>query len=220
LQNFLSMNKKTNIIFIIFIILFVSQRINASSDKNGNRESETENPRPKFIYQLDNLTYFDNRMFYLPYHPSKMFFGDRFTALCGIGINKDGYHKLYAGLTSMLPFGTELNNYKYQPMIYYKYQQDFDNQKLKLHFGILPYREIEMSLPGYIRRGSAEYTVPNLQGALAQYKLSINEKTALAVEYLVDWRKTKTKTERDNFEMILIGKLTINKIIDFIMLLI
>ena len=201
--------RKTRLLFITFSIFFALQNIGAV---------ETVTPKPKFIYKVDNLTYFDNRMFYLPYHKSKMFFGDRLTALVGIGINSDGDHKLYTGVTAMVPFGTDFKSYTFLPMVYYRFQQKFDTkleQNLKLHFGILPYREMEMSLPSFIRKGSSEYSAPNLQGVLAQYQLKINEKSKLSLEYVADWRKAKNKTQRDNYGMILDGKISAAKIMDF-----
>jgi len=197
--------QKTKKLFLIFISIFlVSQNIDAADSV------DTVAPqKPKFIYRIDNLTYFDNRMFYLPYHPSKMFLGDRLTALAGIGLKKE--HKLYAGLTAMIPFGSDYKSYKFQPMVYYRFEQALnDKQNLKLHFGILPCREMETSLPGFMRRGSAEYTIPNLQGTLAQYQLKINDKNTLSLEYAFDWRKVKSKTDRDNYGMILAGKLANN----------
>jgi hypothetical protein len=170
----------------------------------------------KFIYKIDNLAYFDNRVFYSPYNPAKMYFGDRLTALGGLGIKDE--HRLYAGVTAMLPFGADFKEYKFQPMIYYRFQQKFSGkteQKLNLHFGILPYREMEMTLPSFIRKGSAEYSMPNLQGVLAQYKLDFNEDYKLNFEYLFDWRKIKSETQRDFFGMILNGKMTAAKAMDF-----
>jgi len=188
-------------IFILLSMLIISQSIAA-----------TDGTTPKFLYKFDNLTYFDNRAFSSPYNPTKTFFGDRLTALPGFGI-KDKF-ELYAGLTAMMPFGTDYNDYKYQPMAYFKYQQGFNTgrdkpfeDKINLYFGILPYREIKMALPAFIRKGSTEYSMPNLQGALAQYELNIyNTKKKLLLEYVVDWRKIKTATERDWFGMILSGK--------------
>ena len=203
--------RKTKLFFILISIFFVLQNIGAN---NAADSIQPVKVKPKFIYKIDNLTYFDNRMFYLPYHKSKMYLGDRLTTLAGIGLNKEGEHKLYAGVTAIVPFGTDFKEYKFQPMVYYKFERDFfckdcffEKQQLKLHFGILPYREMIMAMPGFIRRGSAEYTVPNLQGALAQYALSADEGDILMFfEYAVDWRKIKTKTQRDNFGMILDGK--------------
>jgi len=205
--------KNTKLFFILISIFFVSQNIGADI-----RIDTIVKVKPKFIYRVDNLTYFDNRLFYLPYHQPRLFFGDRLTALGGIGINKDGNHKLYAGLTTNLFFGTDFKNYTFMPMVYYRFEKDFLQEScigcehnLKLHFGILPYREIEASLPNFIRRGSAEYTMPNLQGALVQYNL----KNRLLLDYAFDWRKVKTDIQRDNFGMILAGRVPTAKIMDF-----
>ena len=188
--------KKPKTIFILLSIFFVSQNIGANNSADSVIPVKI---KPKFIYKFENLTYFDNRIFHLPYHQPKMYFGDRLTALAGIGLNKEGEHKLYAGLTAIVPFGTAFKDYKFLPMVYYKYQQEFKKHNLKLHLGIVPYREMELTFPAFIRKGSAEYSMPNLQGALVQY--NFNHK--LLLEYAVDWRKVKTKTERDNYGMIL-----------------
>jgi len=205
--------RKTKLFFILISIFFVLQNIDAN---NAADSIQPVKVKPKFIYKIDNLTYFDNRLFYLPYHKSKMYIGDRLTALVGIGLNKEGEHKLYAGLTAIVPFGADFKEYKFLPMVYYKYQKDLSiknyKQTIKLHFGILPYREMEMSFPVFIRKGSAEYSMPNLQGALAQYKLNFMDNFMyLFFEYAFDWRKIKTKTQRDNFGMILNGKFNFYK---------
>ncbi|MDR0295139.1 MAG: hypothetical protein LBH91_02970 [Prevotellaceae bacterium] len=197
---------------ILCLLLFAGYILSA---QNIAATDGTSPVTPKFLYKFDNLTYFDNRAFSSPYNSSVTFFGDRLTALLGYGI-KDRV-ELYAGVTAMMPFGKDYNDYKYQPMAYLKYQQNFntgkDNpyvDKINLYFGILPYRKIKMVLPGFIRKGSIEYSVPNLQGALAQYELNICDiKKKLLLEYVVDWRKIATATERDCFGMILGGKYSI-----------
>ena len=191
--------KNTKLLFILISIFFVSQNVFADT---------IVKTKPKFIYKIDNLTYFDNRLFYLPYHQPMLFFGDRLTALGGLGLNKEGDHKLYAGLTANIFFGNNFKNYAFMPMVYYRFEKDFPRKQkkcigcehtLKLNFGILPYREMEMTFPGFIRRGSTEYTAPNLQGALLQYNFGVK----LLLEYAVDWRKMKTHIQRDNYGMIL-----------------
>ncbi|MDR3326528.1 MAG: hypothetical protein LBT04_00065 [Prevotellaceae bacterium] len=155
----------------------------------------------KFIYKIDNLTYFDNRVFYSPYSPTKLFFGNRLTPLVGLSLTdkEKAEHRLYAGITFLQPFGAEWESYKFLPTIYYQYER----YEWKLRFGTVPYREMLMSLPSYVRRGSAEYSQPNMQGGLLQYKGKKGY-----VEFLADWRELKTNQKRDNFGVILDGKYT------------
>jgi len=172
LQIFFMKNLKYTL--ILLLTLSSLQSINADT-------IATAPEKPKFIYKIDNLTYFDNRTFYSPYNPNIMFFGNRLTAMVGIGVQKQ--YNLYAGVTAMIPFGTDFKDYKFQPMVYYRFQQDFackkvdNSQNLTLNFGIFPYRTMLMTLPGIIRKGSIEYTIPNMQGALAQYQNN-GEKTS------------------------------------------
>ncbi|MBR5190214.1 MAG: hypothetical protein IKW17_08155, partial [Paludibacteraceae bacterium] len=75
----------------------------------------------KFVYDIDFLTYFDNRESRIPSYPSKTLFGMRLSPEIGFEINDSTYgnHKLMAGASYIQPFGSQWTDIKIHPTIYY-----------------------------------------------------------------------------------------------------
>ncbi len=156
----------------------------------------------KFIYNVENFTYFDNKVVFAPEQVRGMWFENRLTALAGIGLGEenDSQHSLYAGLSYTQPFGDNYQEYKLRPMVYYNFQRD----GLSIYFGILPYSRMLCSLPSVMRTGSAEYVMPNLSGFLVQYSYDGG-----SVEALADWRQLRNQFQGNRYGVALVGKQSI-----------
>lgn len=156
----------------------------------------------KFIYNVENFTFFDNKVVFNPNQKRDFFFANRLTALAGIGLSEENgsQHSIYAGMSYTQPFGTNYQEYKLCPMAYYNFRRD----GLSMYFGVLPYKRMINSLPSVMRTGSAEYKTPNLNGLLVQYKYNGG-----SVEALVDWRQLRNQTQGNKYGVALVGKQSI-----------
>ena len=135
----------------------------------------------KFVYDIDFLTFFDNRESRIPSYPSKTLFGVRLSPEIGFEINDSTYgnHRLMAGASYTQPFGSQWPDIKIRPTIYYRYrQQGFD-----LSLGFVPWRNIRTSLPDYLFSDSLRYFSPNIQGVHFGY----SSRHGFA-EFICDWR--------------------------------
>ncbi|MDR2684496.1 MAG: hypothetical protein LBB53_03835 [Prevotellaceae bacterium] len=155
----------------------------------------------EFAYDVDFLTYFDNREYHFSPNlgSSKTFFGFHLTPAVGLALidKENGEHKLLAGITYIQPFGTDWKSVKILPTVFYNYKKI----GFALNFGTIPYSKMLEKLPSYFRRSSANYSAPNIQGALFQYKNKIGY-----VELLCDWRGMQSKDTREAFLLAVSGK--------------
>lgn len=153
----------------------------------------------KFVYDIDFLTFFDNRESRIPSYPSKTLFGMRLSPEIGFEINDSTYgnHKLMAGASYTQPFGSQWTDIKIRPTIYYSYrQQGFD-----LSLGFVPWRNIRTSLPDYLFSDSLRYFSPNIQGVHFGY----SSRHGFA-EFICDWRGMQSPETREAFRLLLAGK--------------
>ena len=153
----------------------------------------------KFVYDIDFLTFFDNRESRIPSYPSKTLFGMRLSPEIGFEINDSTYgnHKLMAGASYIQPFGSQWTDIKIRPTIYYRYrQQDFD-----LSLGFVPWRNIRTSLPDYLFSDSLRYFSPNIQGVHFGY----SSRHGFA-EFICDWRGMQSPETREAFRLLLTGE--------------
>ena len=153
----------------------------------------------KFVYDIDFLTFFDNRESRIPSYPSKTLFGMRLSPEIGFEINDSTYgnHKLMAGASYIQPFGSQWTDIKIHPTIYYRYrQQGFD-----LSLGFVPWRNIRTSLPDYLFSDSLRYFSPNIQGVHFGY----SSRHGFA-EFICDWRGMQSPETREAFRLLLAGE--------------
>lgn len=150
----------------------------------------------KFVYDIDFLTFFDNRESHIPSYPSKTLFGARLSPEIGFEINDSiyGNHKLIAGASYIQPFGSQWTDIKIRPTIYYRYrQQGFD-----LSLGFIPWRNIRTDLPDYLFSDSLHYFSPNIQGVHFGY----SSRHGFA-EFICDWRGMQSLETREAFRLLL-----------------
>ena len=153
----------------------------------------------KFVYDIDFLTFFDNRESRIPSYPSKTLFGVRLSPEIGFEINDSTYgnHRLMAGASYIQPFGSQWTDIKIRPTIYYRYrQQGFD-----LSLGFVPWRNIRTSLPDYLFSDSLRYFSPNIQGVHFSY----SSRHGFA-EFICDWRGMQSPETREAFRLLLTGE--------------
>ena len=153
----------------------------------------------KFVYDIDFLTFFDNRESRIPSYPSKTLFGVRLSPEIGVELSDSTYgnHKLMAGASYTQPFGSQWTDIKIHPTIYYRYrQQGFD-----LSLGFVPWRNIRTSLPDYLFSDSLRYFSPNIQGVHFGY----SSRHGFA-EFICDWRGMQSPETREAFRLLLTGE--------------
>lgn len=153
----------------------------------------------KFVYDIDFLTFFDNRESHIPSYPSQTLFGTRLSPEIGFEINDSTYgnHRLIAGASYIQPFGSQWTDIKIRPTIYYRYrQQGFD-----LSLGFIPWRNIRTDLPDYLFSDSLHYFSPNIQGVHFGY----SSRHGFA-EFICDWRGMQSLETREAFRLLLTGE--------------
>ena len=153
----------------------------------------------KFIYDVDFLTFFDNRESHIPSYPSKTLFGTRLSPEIGVEFNDSlyGNHQLIAGVSYIQPFGSTWRDIRLNPTIYYRYRQHGFN----LSFGFIPWRNIKTNLPDYLFSDSLSYFSPNIQGVHFGY----TSRHGFA-EFIADWRGMQSIETREAFRLILTGE--------------
>lgn len=153
----------------------------------------------KFIYDVDFLTFFDNRESRIPSYPSKTLFGTRLSPEIGVEFNDSlyGNHQLIAGMSYIQPFGSAWRDIRLNPTIYYRYRQHGFN----LSFGFIPWRNIKTNLPDYLFSDSLSYFSPNIQGVHFSYA----SRHGFA-EFIADWRGMQSIKTREAFRLLLTGE--------------
>ena len=153
----------------------------------------------KFIYDVDFLTFFDNRESHIPSYRSQTLFGTRLSPEIGVEFSDSAYgnHQLIAGVSYIQPFGSTWRDIRLNPTIYYRYRQyGFD-----LSFGFIPWRNIRTALPDYLRSDSLTYFSPNIQGVHFGY----TSRHGFA-EFIADWRGMQSPETREAFRLLLTGE--------------
>ena len=153
----------------------------------------------QFIYDIDFLTFFDNRESNVPSYPSKTLFGTRLSPEIGIEFDDSiyGNHQLITGVSYIQPFGSTWRDIRLNPTIYYRYRQ----HGINLSFGFIPWRNIKTYLPDYIRSDSLSYFAPNIQGVHFSYTSRHG-----FVEFICDWRGMQSLETREAFRLLLTGE--------------
>ena len=152
-----------------------------------------------FSYDVDFITYFDNREYQSALQPSQTIFGTRLSPEIGVIFNDSlgGTHKMMAGVSYIQPFGAQWQAAKLIPTVYYQYKQS----GFTVSLGAIPYTHLQHALPDYLMSDSMSFAYPNIQGALFQYQ----SKWGFA-EFLCDWRGLPSSTTREAFRLIMNGQ--------------
>lgn len=158
-----------------------------------------EDSKPKFIYDVDFVTDFDNREYHDPYDASRTIFGFRLTPTIGVGFSDSigGRHKFLAGATYIQPCGADWRHVKVMPTVYYQWAV----APFRVSMGFIPYSELYYQLPDYLRSDSLSFMCPNIQGALFQFRNHWGYLQAFA-----DWRGMYSREYREAFRIVADGK--------------
>ncbi len=152
-----------------------------------------------FLYNVEALSYFDNREYKNEYVHSRTLFGFRLSPEVGVGFSDkaDGHHRLMGGVHYNQPIGNNLKSAYFTPTIYYEYAR----KRLTMSLGAVPFTHMKQSLPDYLQYDSLTYMRPNIQGALIQYQAP-----KFTGEVFCDWRSIQTETQREAFRIVLMAQ--------------
>lgn len=155
--------------------------------------------KPTFLYDVDFVTYFDNREFYDQQQRSQTIFGVRLSPTVGLQLQDSagGSHRLVAGVSYIQPFGAYWRSAKFYPIAYYQYRQS----GFSINAGAVPYYRLAHALPDYLMGDSLAFAYPNIQGALFQYA----SKWCYA-EFFCDWRGMESSDVREAFRLVADGR--------------
>ncbi len=154
--------------------------------------------KPTFLYDVDFLTYFDNREYKEPYNPQTIF-AFRLSPTVGVGMSdpNGGAHRLMAGVHYTQSLGGNWENARVLPTAYYQYKLD----GFSVNLGAIPFSERIETMPDFLFFDSIAYARPNVQGALLQY-----ESEHGFAEMMCDWHSAQYKTRREMFRIMLNGQ--------------
>lgn len=155
--------------------------------------------RPNLLYNVDFLTYFDNREYQSIYQKPQTIFSFRLSPEIGIGINDPagGNHRVMAGVHYTQPLGAYWDKINISPIAYYRY----DYKGFKISLGSIPYVHRMERLPDYLLYDSIAYATPSIRGALLAYSSNMG-----FVEFMCDWRGFRSPETREMFRLVLNGK--------------
>lgn len=155
--------------------------------------------KPKFLYDVDFVTYFNNIEGQNAIEKDGTLFGMRLTPTIGVGYEDSivGSHRLMAGVSYIQPFGSNWRQAKVMPTVYYQ----LGWKGLKANFGFVPYELLERPLPDFLMSDSMRFVDPNIRGALLQYKDHRGY-----IDVLVDWRGMMSDTVREAFRLVGVGR--------------
>lgn len=163
------------------------------------KQETLEQKKVRFIYDLDFLTYFDNREYDAPYQIPQTIFNTRLSPSVGVRIkdNVGGRHDLVGGVRYTQRLGGNWKDVQFDPTAYYRWRyKGFD-----LSMGAIPFENRVRPLQDWLLYDSIAYMHPNIQGALLQYSDHRGYVSAMA-----DWRGAQTATRREMFRVIIDGE--------------
>lgn len=155
--------------------------------------------KPRFLYNVDFSTYFDNREYRGPYQSPRTLFAFRLSPEVGVGLTDalGGKHRLMAGVHYTQPLGAGWNQVRFSPTAYY----DYDYRGFSVALGSIPFVHRMEALPEWLQYDSIAYARPNIQGALMSYA----SKWGFA-EFMCDWRGMQLPEQREMFRLVLNGE--------------
>lgn len=153
----------------------------------------------KFIYDVDFVTYFDNREYKAPYQIPQTILNFRLSPQVGMRAmdRAGGIHELVAGVSYTQRLGGNWRDVQFDPIAYYH----FDYKGFDVGLGAIPYTQRIAPMPEWLMYDSLTYMHPNIQGALLQYR---DERGF--VEFMCDWRGAQTVERREMFRLLLNGQ--------------
>lgn len=155
--------------------------------------------KPRFLYNVDFATWFDNREYQRPLQIPQTLFSFRLSPEIGVGLSdrQGGSHRLIAGVHYTQPLGGNWKEVHFHPTAFYQYQY----KGFTMNIGAVPYKHFIRQLPDFLRYDSVAYAHPNIQGALLQYSSRHGY-----VEAMCDWRGMQSPTRREMFRITFNGE--------------
>ena len=148
----------------------------------------------RFVYDVDNFNFFDNREVHSPYQRSQTLFGSRLGAEAGIQFETN---TIMVGLMGVKDFGQSGITQKDQTF-YYRYE---GGGNFSGAFGAFPRKCLRKELPDIFVQDSIRYYSPTLHGALIQYTSSHGY-----AEFYCNWLNKQGVDEREIFELVTDGR--------------
>ena len=163
------------------------------------KQEALESKKVRFIYDVDFMTYFDNREYYEPYQIPQTIFNTRLSPTVGVRVRDHvgGKHDFVGSVRYTQRMGGDWKDVQFDPTIYYRWRyKGFD-----LSMGAIPFENRVRPLQDWLLYDSVAYMHPNIQGALLQYHDERGYVSAMA-----DWRGAQTATRREMFRVIIDGE--------------
>ena len=151
-------------------------------------------PAQKFEWLAGFDGFLDNREYYTLNIPQTMF-GARLHAEVGGSIND--VHRLRAGINYLYEFGSVIDAYKPNLILYYEYY----HAGIRLFAGAFPRREI-LQFPLAILSDTLQYYRPNIEGLYGGYAWKWGRQNLF-----LDWTSRQTDTTHERFMAGTSGKL-------------
>ncbi len=154
---------------------------------------EKSKEKPTFVYNIDNLNFFDNREVRSPYQRSQTLFGSRLEAEVGLRFDSN---TVMIGAMGVKDFG-ESGIAQKDITFYYRYEEGHFSGA----FGAFPRHSLKQELPDIFIYDSLRYYSPTLHGALIQYTSSHGY-----AEFYCNWINKQGVGEREIFELVTDGR--------------
>jgi len=142
----------------------------------------------QFEYYVPFFGFADNREYTNTVHPPQTIFGARISP--EVGFLLDSTHRLRVGLHITKEFGSEENDFLYNPILYYQYVKP----KVDFYLGFFPRAGLLDQYPLPLLNDTLRYFRPNIEGIFLKLKLGKGYQTAW-----IDWTSRQTATNRETF---------------------
>lgn len=186
--------------FLVFILLLpmLLCAAPAAGKANGIGTVKIDTFGNEFLYNVDFATYFDNREYRPPYQTPQTIFSFRLSPDVGLRLYDKigGVHTLCAGVHYTQPLGGNWADTRFVPTAYYR----FSIKGFSVALGAIPYAGRYEPLPDWLMYDSIAYAHPNIQGALLSYASPHGQ-----VEFMCDWRGSRSAGRREMFRLVLNG---------------
>lgn len=153
----------------------------------------------RFVYDVEALSYFDNREYHGPNQRAQTLYGIRLSPTIGMELRDSvqGLYHLIGGLHYIQPMGGNWRNVRLWPTLYVEMLR----KGFTIALGAVPYTKRIDPIPAFMRYDSLRYLYPNIQGALFQYTSPWG-----FAEFMCDWRGLQSPSRREMFLLLLNGQ--------------
>lgn len=153
----------------------------------------------KLEYDVDFVSYFDNREYEARHQLSQTLYGFRLSPAVGVSLRDSagGAYRLMGGAHYLQPMGAGWRRARLIPTAYLSMQK----KGFTVMLGAIPYSARRGALPGYLRYDSLTYARPNIEGAYMRYESRHGH-----CEFMCDWRGMPTRDRREMFLLLLNGE--------------